>query len=123
MADSCGAGRNLNPTASPSGCPMDGLLRLLSGPWTLYLLWVLDSNGAMRFGVLRRALDGVSAKVLTERLRMLADAGIISRHAVTSVPPEVSYALTPRGKELRQAMCGLHEIAMKWAAEDEMTGS
>ena len=56
---------------SPVGCPMDSLLRLLMGPWTTYILWVLRSNGPTRFGELKRKVPGVSAKVLTERLRML----------------------------------------------------
>ena len=59
---------------SPMGCPMDALLRLLMGPWTTYILWALRQNGVMRFGAIRRTVQGVSAKVLTERLRMLEKA-------------------------------------------------
>ena len=49
---------------------MDSLLRLLMGPWTTYIIYVLRTNGPTRFGELKRKVTGVSAKVLTERLRM-----------------------------------------------------
>ena len=49
-------------------CPMDALLRLLMGPWTTYILWVLrTTNEPVRFGELKRRVPGISAKVLTER--------------------------------------------------------
>jgi DNA-binding HxlR family transcriptional regulator len=46
-------------------------LEVLERPWTTYILWILCSQGAQRFGQLRRAVGGISAKVLTERLRLL----------------------------------------------------
>ena len=81
---------------SPSGCPMDALLRLLMGPWTTYILYVLRANGPTRFGELKRKVAGVSAKVLTERLRMLEQADVILRHYEPTIPPQVTYELAPR---------------------------
>ena len=104
---------------SPVGCPMDSLLRLLMGPWTTYILWVLRSNGPTRFGELRRRVAGVSAKVLTERLRMLADAGVVHRDHEPTIPPQVTYSLTARGEELKQALDQLNAIATRWQAADE----
>ena len=104
---------------SPVGCPMDSLLRLLMGPWTTYILWVLRSNGPTRFGELRRRVAGVSAKVLTERLRMLAEAGVVHRDHEPTIPPQVTYSLTARGEELKQALDQLNAIAMRWQAADE----
>ena len=86
---------------SPTKCPMDSLLRLLMGPWTTYILWVLHSNGPTRFGELKRRVAGISAKMLTERLRMLEEAGMVLRDHQPTVPPQVTYSLTPRGQELR----------------------
>ena len=62
---------------SSMGCPMDAILRLLMGPWTTYILWVLRNDGPTRFGELKRKVSGISAKVLTERLRLLEHAEII----------------------------------------------
>lgn len=103
---------------SPVGCPMDSLLRLLMGPWTTYILWVLRSNGPTRFGELKRRVAGVSAKMLTERLRMLEDAGVVFRECQPTVPPQVTYGLTARGDELRQVLDGLSELALRWRAAD-----
>ena len=105
----------------PTGCPMDSLLRLLMGPWTTYILYVLRSNGATRFGELKRRVSGVSAKVLTERLRMLEQAEIIVRHYTPTIPPQVSYELAPRGRELVDVIDRLDGVAKKWQAEDKAT--
>jgi DNA-binding HxlR family transcriptional regulator len=103
---------------SPIGCPMDSLLRLLMGPWTTYILYVLRTNGPTRFGELKRRVSGVSAKVLTERLRMLEQADIITRHYEATIPPQVTYALAPRGRELADIIDRLDNVAKKWKAED-----
>lgn len=102
---------------SPMGCPMDAILRLLMGPWTTYILWVLRTNGPTRFGELKRRVTGVSAKVLTSRLRMLEEAEIIERHYEPTIPPQVTYALAPRGRELIVVLDDLDAIARKWQGE------
>lgn len=109
----------MNMPCSPIGCPMDALLRLLMGPWTTYVLYVLRSNGPTRFGELKRRVAGVSAKVLTTRLRMLEQAGIIERHYEPTIPPQVTYALSPRGRELSDVIDRLDGIARKWKTEDD----
>ena len=78
--------RKVKQKTSPA-CPMDAILRLLMGPWTTYLLWVLSDQGPQRFGVLRRAIPGISTRVLTERLRMLQGAGVIWREQTQTIPP------------------------------------
>jgi DNA-binding HxlR family transcriptional regulator len=103
---------------SPIGCPMDALLRLLMGPWTSYILYVLRNNGPTRFGELKRQVGGISAKVLTERLRTLEEAGVIYRHYEATIPPQVTYGLSPRGKELKGILAGLDEVARRWNTED-----
>src|SRR5438874_2565427 len=73
-------GRRLMRSRKPgSACPMDQLLRLLTGPWTSYILWVLRSNGPTRFGELKRRVPGVSGKMLTERLRMVEEERVVLR--------------------------------------------
>lgn len=103
---------------SPVGCPMDSLLRLLMGPWTTYILWVLRNNGPTRFGELKRKVPGVSAKVLTERLRMLADASVVHRRFEATIPPQVTYSLTDRGEELKEVLDSLNEVAVRWQSVD-----
>lgn len=105
---------------SPMGCPMDAILRLLMGPWTTYILWVLRTNGPTRFGELKRRVAGVSAKVLTSRLRMLEEAEIIQRHYEPTIPPQVTYALAPRGRELTVVLDDLDAIARRWQSEQPL---
>jgi len=104
---------------SPVGCPMDALLRLLMGPWTTYILWVLRSNGPTRFGELKRRVSGVSAKVLSERLRMLVEAGVVHRQFEATIPPQVTYSLTVRGQELREVLDRLNDVAVRWQVADK----
>jgi DNA-binding HxlR family transcriptional regulator len=103
---------------SPIGCPMDSLLRLLMGPWTTYILWVLASEGPTRFGALKRRVPGISAKVLTERLRTLEEAGVIYRQYEPTIPPKVTYGLAPRGQELRAVLDQLNAVALRWQRAD-----
>lgn len=104
--------------ASPKGCPMDTILRLLMGPWTTYILFVLRTRGPTRFGELKRQVGGVSAKMLTERLRLLEAAEVVRREYVSTIPPKVTYSLAPRGKELAGVIDRLNAIANSWAAEE-----
>jgi DNA-binding HxlR family transcriptional regulator len=96
---------------------MDAILRLLMGPWTTYILWVLRMNGPTRFGELKRRVAGVSAKVLTSRLRMLEQAEVIQRHYEPTIPPQVTYALAPRGRELAAVLDSLDAIARRWQGD------
>ena len=101
----------------PPACPMDAILRLLMGPWTTYVIWVLRSDGPQRFGQLKQLIPGISAKVLTERLRALEAAGVIYRDYVPTVPPAVTYGLTARGRELDGVLDALNGVALRWQAQ------
>lgn len=103
---------------SDMGCPMDAILRLLMGPWTTYILWVLRNDGPTRFGELKRKVGGISAKVLTERLRLLESAEVVERHYEPTIPPQVTYQLTRRGHELDGVLASLNGVALRWAQED-----
>lgn len=93
---------------------MASLLRVLAGPWTLHILWILTSEGPARFGTLRQKVAGISAKVLTERLRLLEAEGFVLRQYEPSIPPRVTYAPTGRMQELRPVLCELNQLAASW---------
>ena len=101
-----------------ASCPMDFILRMLMGPWTTYILYNLKTHGPQRFGELKRRVAGISAKMLTERLRTLEGAGLIKRDYEATIPPKVTYSLTPRGHELDGVLETLAEVAIRWQAED-----
>lgn len=100
-----------------SPCAIGGLLELLTRPWTLHILWALSHDGPMRFGVLRKSVAGVSARVLTERLRTLEDAGFIFRHYEQTIPPAVTYGITDRMQDIQKVLAQLEALAHKWKME------
>src|SRR5471030_3461097 len=106
-----------------ASCPMDYILRMLMGPWTTYVVYNLRTYGPQRFGELKRRMGGVSAKMLTERLRTLEGAGLVLREYEPTIPPAVTYSLTKRGHELDGVLGTLADVAMRWQAEDATSRS
>lgn len=96
---------------------MDPVLRVVTGRWTTTVLWHLSNEGSLRFGELMGLMPDISAKVLTDRLRMLEKNGIVLRIQKSTIPPEVSYEMTEHGRDLHLALRSLHEVALKWDAE------
>jgi DNA-binding HxlR family transcriptional regulator len=103
---------------SPAPCPMGGLLEVLTRPWTMHILWALSTNGPTRFGVLRRQVEGISSRVLTERLRLLEQKGFIYRDYEPTIPPSVTYGITKRMKDIQKVLGELDQLARKWQQED-----
>jgi DNA-binding HxlR family transcriptional regulator len=83
----------------PPGCPMAACMAVLGGAWTPSLIWKL-SGDARRFGELLRDIPGISAKMLSARLRDLEEKGVVIREVVATSPPSVEYTLTELGREL-----------------------
>src|SRR5271166_3650214 len=104
------------PPQSP--CPMGDFLAVLAGPWTLHILWVLGNEGPTRFGELRRKIEGISARMLSDRLRLLEERGFIYRHYEPTIPPAVTYGITDRMKDINKVLAELDKVARKWGQED-----
>lgn len=83
----------------PPGCPMAACMAVLGGAWTTSLIWKL-SGEPRRFGELQRDIPGISPKMLTTRLRDLAEKGVVVREVVPTSPPSVEYSLSELGREL-----------------------
>jgi DNA-binding HxlR family transcriptional regulator len=82
-----------------AACPSRRVLELLAEKWSLLVLDQLRT-GAMRTAEIRRAVGGVSEKMLIQTLRKLERYGLISRQSFDSVPPRVEYRLTRLGASL-----------------------
>src|SRR5271167_3118205 len=108
---------------NPSPCAIGGMLELLTRPWTLHILWYLSHDGPMRFGVLRRQVDGISSRVLTERLRTLESAGFVFRHYEQTIPPAVTYGITDRMKDIEKVLAQLEGLSRKWRGEGAAAGA
>ncbi len=79
-----------------AACPCRDMLDLLANKWSALAIGALE-DGPMRFGELKRTLEGVSPKVLSASLKRLEDAGLVDREVFAEVPPRVEYSLTPLG--------------------------
>ncbi len=105
--------RRLNRVAPPpETCPLTLCMGYLNGAWTANILWYM-SNGPRRFTELKQDLLGVSAKVLTQRLRRMERDGLVRRCAVRSSPPSVEYSLDELGKELLPVLQALVQVGHK----------
>ncbi len=81
-------------------CPVATTVALIGSKWKLLIIRNLQVR-PWRFNELRKDLEGISQKVLTDSLRSLEDDGIITRTVYPEVPPRVEYALSELGESMR----------------------
>jgi DNA-binding HxlR family transcriptional regulator len=89
-------------------CPVEAAIDVMGGRWKPLILWWL-SQRTHRFGELRRAMPGITEKMLTQQLRELEKDGIVSRRVYPTVPPKVEYSLTKYGRSLKRALRAICE--------------
>ncbi|GAA2817951.1 winged helix-turn-helix transcriptional regulator [Streptomyces showdoensis] len=87
-------------------CPSRGTLEHVTGRWGSLTLGALH-EGTFRFNELRRRVDGVSEKMLSQTLHALERDGLVHREAQPTNPPRVDYRLTPLGQEVAERLLGL----------------
>ncbi len=80
-------------------CPFEFALDMVSGKWKSLVLYYL-SEGTLRYGEIRKKIDGITQKMLTQTLRDLEKNGLVSRKVYPVVPPKVEYTITQSGAEL-----------------------
>jgi DNA-binding HxlR family transcriptional regulator len=99
-------------------CGLDVALFVLGAKWKPLILFHLAHN-ARRYGELRRAVGGVSDKVLIQQLKELQEDGVIDRVDFGEIPPKVEYSLTRFGRTLGRALVPLCEWGTKHLADVE----
>ncbi|WP_311922865.1 helix-turn-helix domain-containing protein [Microbispora sp. H10836] len=93
---------------------MRQILDRIADKWSLLVIALLDKR-SLRFTELRRAIDGVSQRMLARTLRHLERDGLVSRTVHPTVPPRVDYALTPMGATLHTTIRAL----VDWTEEHQ----
>ena len=91
-------------------CPVRNLLDRIGDRWSTLLLATLAS-GPQRFSALARAVPDISKRMLTQTLRTLETDGFVHRDVQPTVPPSVTYSLTPLGRSFATPLLGLVEWA------------
>lgn len=77
--------------------------------WSVSVLMAVE-DGIERPGSLERAIEGISTKILTERLRKLTAYGLLNKKKFNETPPRTVYSLTPKGRKLARIIEKLHEL-------------
>ena len=93
-------------------CPVVTTVQLIGSKWKLLIMRNLLKR-PWRFNELRRDLDGISQKVLTDSLRSMEEDGIITRTVYPEVPPRVEYALSELGESMRPIIQAMEQ----WGTE------
>lgn len=93
-------------------CPVATTVSLIGSKWKILIMRNLLVR-SWRFNELKKDLDGISQKVLTDSLRSMEDDGIVTRTVYAEVPLRVEYALSPLGESMRPIMDAME----KWGTE------
>ena len=91
-----------------ANCQCREMLDLLASKWSALAIGALE-DGPLRFGVVRKKLDGISPKVLSQTLRKLEDNGLVDRTVYPAVPLHVEYSLTPLGRSAGEPLAHLRD--------------
>lgn len=98
-------------------CPVREILAAVGDKWSTLVLTQLAEAGRMRFSEIKRRIDGISQRMLTETVRGLERDGVILRTVYPTIPPKVEYSLTPLGESLVPLVLALVHWALDNRAE------
>jgi DNA-binding HxlR family transcriptional regulator len=101
-------------------CIVDYGFKRIGGKYKGRILWVLR-DGVLRYGELKRAIVGITPKMLTQTLRELEADELVNRKVYLEVPPKVEYTLTTTGKELIPFIEQLRSWAKKQMEQKNIT--
>ena len=104
------AANSKNPNAYSADCPTRQILDRVGDKWAVLIL-LLVRDEPMRFNALRRAIEGISQKMLSQVLKSLERDGLIKRRVIATVPVTVEYSITPLGATLSKAVDALRDWA------------
>ena len=102
----------MKPTAFHGHCQVaNDVISLVGDKWSVLVVATLG-GGRLRFSEIKRAVEGISQKMLTTTLRGLERDGYLTRTVYPTVPPKVEYELTELGRELLEPVSALGQWAI-----------
>jgi DNA-binding HxlR family transcriptional regulator len=105
--------RTMNETHGSGTCAVAATAELIASKWTPLIVHDL-SEGPRRFMQLEHACPGISPRTLSERLQMLEQEGIVTRHSYPESPPRVEYELTEKGAALLPIIEAMRQFGRSW---------
>ncbi len=92
-------------------CPLEGIINIIGKKWSILIISIIGHHQKIRFNDIMQRLDGISPRTLSDALKDLQQANLISRESFAEIPPRVEYSLTDDGKKLCDAVLPL----IRWA--------
>ena len=103
-------------SCTANSCEIRDTFMMIGGKWKSMILYVLASQGVVRFNQLKKIISGISQKMLTQQLRELERDGLIKRQVFPEVPPHVEYSMT----ELGLSLGPIYQAVHNWEQENLM---
>ena len=105
---------SVDSTCAANSCEIRDAFMMIGGKWKSMILYVLSSQGVVRFNQLKKTVAGISQKMLTQQLRELERYGLIKRQVFPEVPPHVEYSMT----ELGLSLGPIYQAVHNWEQEN-----
>jgi DNA-binding HxlR family transcriptional regulator len=107
---------SLDMQCAQNSCEIRDTFLIIGGKWKSMILYVLVSEGVVRFNQLKKIVSGISQKMLTQQLRELERDGLVTRKVFPENPPHVEYSMTKLGLSLGTIYQAVH----KWEQENKV---
>jgi len=99
---------SVESSCTANSCEIRDSFMMIGGKWKSMILYVLSTQGIVRFNQLKKTVSGISQKMLTQQLRELERDGLINRQAFPKVPPHVEYSISELGLSLGPIYQAIH---------------
>ncbi len=109
---------NIQQKSADTPCPVEKTLTLLSGKWTPRIIYELQKTPCLRFGELRKKIDGITSTMLSATLKELEAEGIVNRTQFNEIPPHVEYSLTTAGWDMLPIFFEMAKWGTKYRSEE-----
>ena len=105
---------SVDSPCTANSCEIRDAFMMIGGKWKSMILYVLSTQGVVRFNQLKKTVAGISQKMLTKQLRELERDGLIKRQVFPEVPPHVEYSMT----ELGLSLGPIYQAVHNWEQEN-----
>lgn len=95
-------------------CPIECTLNAIGGKWKILIMYYLSIDGVKRYNELKKSINGITHKMLSNQLKELENDGLVHREEYHQIPPKVEYSLTTKGLTLLPVL----KIMSEWGEQN-----